>query len=229
MLYVFGILFTCVSIAYLHKTAANLAYYLHEPAVEPLKDVGFLLLKEIAPKYQMWSEVVFFLPIISMFAEIFKELLLWIVYGSSFSTAYLMFMRFAITSNACAILRCLSFLSTMLPGPRYHCRPGSKKYNPPKNVKEIFTRTDFFNGCGDLIFSNHTVLNMTANMILIDYIYPQFYMKIYLWACTAVFLLLVIACRKHYTVDIVVALYVVPLMYSYLYTHMSDEWLLSLI
>jgi hypothetical protein len=66
---------------------------------------------------------------------------------------------------ASQVLRIITFYSTQLPGPNYHCREGSKLATlpPPNNVFEVllinFPRGVLF-GCGDLIFSSHMIFTL---------------------------------------------------------------------
>ena len=222
----------CMFIAYIHKVAANFVYYLHEPTIKPLKDIGFMLINEIPPQYQITSEVLFFIPIVLMTCQIMYGFGKWCWMGTNdfSSVCLLMLYRFGMNASAAALLRCVSFLSTILPGPRYHCRKGSVYYDPPKNTYEIFTRTDMFNGCGDLIFSNHTTLHLIALLTLITYesMYQSMIAQALLYTIAIGFVLFTIASRKHYTVDIIVAMYVVPMLWCCSYVAVSDDWILSL-
>ena len=118
---------------------------------------------------------------------------------------------------ACQALRIVSFLSTQLPAPNYHCRLGEKTATLewPKHwyghiVIDPAQQAAY--GCGDLIFSSHTTFILvgvltytTSGRVLV--------IKILAWMLGAVLSLLIIASRKHYTVDIVVAWYTVPLVF----------------
>ena len=86
-------------------------------------------------------------------------------------------------------------------------------------------RVDLTKGCGDLIYSSHILIAMTA-ILAVNYYIPilvsnhRCCRKFYLFAMYAFFLplmcllvLFVIAARKHYTVDVVVALYTTPLVF----------------
>ena len=207
-----------VCIQYIHIIATNIVYYVHEPRVKPLKDFGFKLLPEIPPKHQFISEVFFFIPIGIMILESLTGLYLYDY------NRILMGLRFCLTSSVCSILRCISFLPTVLPGPRHHCRDDSQLYKPPQTLRELFTRQNLFDGCGDLIFSNHTSLMLTASLVLYEYMN---YSIMFLVLNFLVFIALVIACRKHYTVDIVVATYVTYLSYFYLQHQVADTYILS--
>ena len=127
--------------------------------------------------------------------------------------------RVLTTLCACQLLRALSFLSTSLPGPNYHCRAGSPAATLPMprrwyghlvvDVGEQATK-----GCGDLIFSSHTTFALVGCLA-----YQAFgnfeKVKKLLWASAVALSLLIVASRKHYTVDVVVAWYVVPLVWSF--------------
>jgi len=123
------------------------------------------------------------------------------------------------TLCCCQLLRALSFLSTSLPGPNYHCRAGSPAATLPMprrwyghllvDVGEQATK-----GCGDLIFSSHTTFALVGCLS-----YQSFgnfnLVKKALWVSAVALSLLIVASRKHYTVDVVIAWYVVPLVWSF--------------
>jgi len=118
--------------------------------------------------------------------------------------------------GVCALaqaLRIVSFLVTSLPGPNYHCRPHSKDYNPPEDLYEIFTRQDPFYHCGDLVFSSHTIFVMLCVLTWHKYGGLEWYKQYALYLFVPLFGGFVIAARKHYTLDVVVAMYTVPLLW----------------
>ncbi len=112
-------------------------------------------------------------------------------------------------------VRITCFLVTALPGPNYHCHPFSPHYDPPTTFLEVLFRSDAFFSCGDLVFSSHTTF-----IVLCALSYQKYgrmgWLKVAFWAVVGVFGLLVISAHKHYSLDIVVALYTVPLIwYAY--------------
>lgn len=121
----------------------------------------------------------------------------------------------------CIILRCITFLSTSLPGPAMHCKLNSMDYKPPEDMYSILFRVNAFKGCGDLMFSSHTSLALclvlSAFKYLPYFVKAKFYYYLIMYAMyfplILMQVLLIISARKHYTVDIVVALYVTPLLY----------------
>ncbi|CAK9187529.1 unnamed protein product [Ilex paraguariensis] len=117
---------------------------------------------------------------------------------------------------ACQILRIITFYSTQLPGPNYHCREGSKlaRLPRPDSVLEVllinFPRGVLY-GCGDLIFSSHMIFSLVFVRTYQKYGMHRF-IKQCAWLIVVIQSLLIIASRKHYTVDIVVAWYTVNLV-----------------
>jgi PAP2 superfamily C-terminal len=89
--------------------------------------------------------------------------------------------RLLITLTACQILRCISFLCTTLPGASRQClytvpdnmtrdemlygaapdKGNPAGWVPPLTVTDILWRVDATNGCGDLMFSSHTIFTMS--------------------------------------------------------------------
>ncbi|KAK8632950.1 hypothetical protein V6N13_013806 [Hibiscus sabdariffa] len=117
---------------------------------------------------------------------------------------------------ASQFLRIISFYSTQLPGPNYHCREGSKiaRLPKPSNVLEVllinFPQGAVY-GCGDLIFSSHMIFTLVFVLT-----YQKFgtrrCIKQFAWLLAIIQSLLILASRKHYTVDVVVAWYTVNLV-----------------
>uniref|UniRef100_A0A0D3G8F2 Sphingomyelin synthase-like domain-containing protein n=1 Tax=Oryza barthii TaxID=65489 RepID=A0A0D3G8F2_9ORYZ len=140
-----------------------------------LQDLGFMALPELGQDKGYLSE--------SIFASIFASFVL--------------------------VLRIITFYSTQLPGPNYHCREGSKLATlpPPNNVFEVllinFPHGVLF-GCGDLIFSSHMIFTLVFVRTYHKYGSKRF-VKLLAWFMAIVQSLLIIASRKHYSVDVVVA------------------------
>ncbi|KAM3287781.1 hypothetical protein P3S67_021211 [Capsicum chacoense] len=117
---------------------------------------------------------------------------------------------------ACQFLRIITFYSTQLPGPNYHCREGSKLATlpPPNSVLEVllinFPRGVLY-GCGDLIFSSHMIFSLVFVRTYHKYGTGRF-IKLCAWLAVIAQSILIVASRKHYTVDVVVAWYTVNLV-----------------
>ncbi|KAJ6795212.1 phosphatidylinositol:ceramide inositolphosphotransferase-like [Iris pallida] len=113
-------------------------------------------------------------------------------------------------------LRIITFYSTQLPGPNYHCREGSKlaRLPAPDSIFEVlllnFPRGILY-GCGDLIFSSHMIFTLVFVRTYHKYGSKRF-VKALAWLVAIIQSLLIIASRKHYTVDVVVAWYTVNLV-----------------
>ncbi|KAF8365094.1 hypothetical protein HHK36_032904 [Tetracentron sinense] len=118
--------------------------------------------------------------------------------------------------QASQTLRIITFYSTQLPGPNYHCREGSKlaRLPRPDSVLEVllinFPRGVIY-GCGDLIFSSHMIFTLVFVLTYQKY-GSQRFIKQLAWSIAVIQSLLIIASRKHYTVDVVVAWYTVNLV-----------------
>ncbi|KAG2380815.1 Phosphatidylinositol:ceramide inositolphosphotransferase [Vigna angularis] len=169
---------------YIHGLAARGVHYLHKPA-PTLQDVGFFLLRELGQDKAYISETLF----------------------------SLIFLSFVLASQ---VLRIITFYSTQLPGPNYHCREGSNLATlpHPDSVFEVlflnFPRGVVY-GCGDLIFSSHMIFTLVFVLTYQKY-GTRRSIKQLGWLLAVVQSLLIVASRKHYTVDVVVAWYTVNLV-----------------
>ncbi|GJP31250.1 hypothetical protein CLOM_g23334, partial [Closterium sp. NIES-68] len=115
----------------------------------------------------------------------------------------------------------LSFTATQLPGPAPHCRQGSPtailKYTGLHDVLHL----NAMHGCGDLIFSSHMTFILTVVITYSRYGTNLFF-KHLSWLLSGVMSVLIVASRKHYTVDVVIAWYVVPLVYFFVEHKLED-------
>ncbi|KGN54338.1 phosphatidylinositol:ceramide inositolphosphotransferase 2 [Cucumis sativus] len=195
---------------YIHGLAARGVHYIHRPG-PVLQDVGFYLLPELGPDKAYLSE--------TLFSFIFLSFFLWTFHPFILKTkkiyTVLLWCRVLAFLVASQILRILTFYSTQLPGPNYHCREGSKLATlpPPKSILEVFLifPRGVLYGCGDLIFSSHMIFTLV--FVRSYQIYgTQRFIKQLGWLLAIVQSFLIVASRKHYTVDVVVAWYTVNLV-----------------
>jgi hypothetical protein len=126
---------------YIHGLAARGVHYLHRPG-PLLQDLGFMALPELGQDKSYLSECTFVFIFFSFFlwtfhpfiyhSKRFYTILIWrrvlafLVVSASFLTMYN--TVHALSSNrilllqASQVLRIITFYSTQLPGPNYHCR-----------------------------------------------------------------------------------------------------------
>lgn len=177
--------------------------------------LGFFLLPELGQEKAYISETVFTFVFISFVLWTFHPFIL----KSKRIYTVLLWCRVLACLVACQILRILTFYSTQLPGPNYHCREGSKLATLPRpdsavEVLLIVPRGILY-GCGDLIFSSHMIFSLVFVRTYQKYGMQRF-IKQCAWLIVVIQSLLIIASRKHYTVDIVVAWYTVNLVVSFI-------------
>lgn len=122
------------------------------------------------------------------------------------------------------VLRFFTFISTSLPGPAPHCQPGSTIYHDTNmSTYELFRRRATVAGgdpnCGDLIFSGHMLQIMTFSTIVLSnlntLVTNKFIARImkYLIILTVIVEpYFIISARNHYTVDVVIAIYISPML-----------------
>ncbi|KAG1371766.1 phosphatidylinositol:ceramide inositolphosphotransferase-like [Cocos nucifera] len=156
----------------------------------------------------------------SVFTFIFLSFMLWtfhpFVYHSKRFYTVLLWCRVLAFLVASQVLRIITFYSTQLPGPNYHCREGSELATlpPPRNILEVllinFPQGVIY-GCGDLIFSSHMIFTLVFVRTYHKYGSKRF-VKLLGWLLAMSQSLLIVASRKHYTVDVVVAWYTVNLV-----------------
>ncbi|RVX06093.1 Phosphatidylinositol:ceramide inositolphosphotransferase 1 [Vitis vinifera] len=237
---------------YIHGLAARGVHYLHRP--------GPTLQDELGPDKAYISETVF--------TFVFLSFVLWTFHPFIFKAkkiyTVLLWCRVLAFLVASQSLRIITFYSTQLPGPNYHCREGSKlaRLPRPDSAFEVllinFPRGVIY-GCGDLIFSSHMIFTLvfvltyqkygtrrynilsgsgldklshisygcsawiqfvnpaSLNVSPIDIMWlfstcPCRCIKQFAWLIAVAQSFLIVASRKHYTVDVVVAWYTVNLV-----------------
>lgn len=195
---------------YIHGVAARGVHFIHRPG-PVLQDAGFFLLPELGQERAYISETVFTFIFLSFFLWTFHPF----IFKSKKIYTVLLWCRVLAFLVGCQTLRILTFFSTQLPGPNYHCREGSRFATllRPDNILQYFIilPRGVLYGCGDLIFSSHMIFSLVFVRTYHKYGTRRF-VKQCAWLTAVVQSLLIIASRKHYTVDVVVAWYTVNLV-----------------
>ncbi|KAL7095493.1 hypothetical protein ACP275_10G027700 [Erythranthe tilingii] len=199
---------------YIHGLAARGIHYLHRPG-PTLQDTGFFLLPELGQERAYISETVFTFIFVSFVLWTFHPFIL----KSKKIYTVLIWCRALAFLVACQILRVITFYSTQLPGPNYHCREGSKLATLPRpeSILEVLliVPRGMLYGCGDLIFSSHMIFSLVFVRTYHKY-GTRTFVKQCAWLTVVIQSLLIVASRKHYTVDVVVAWYTVNLVVFFL-------------
>jgi PAP2 superfamily C-terminal len=200
-------------IEYFHSVAHNWVYYyqakldVYGGPENSLFDLGFeVFTLDLGSSTLLLSNVLMY--IVAAAAVLF--LLVPVFVKLNYSAVNFIWRTFFVIAIS-IILRCLSFSVTLLPSPHSHCSKARAK--PPRSISDIFFRFDSDESCGDLIFSGHTLHTLSIVIGMIDYSKSTL---IALLLLPVVFLMgiAIIAQRSHYTVDVVIALYTVPLVWS---------------
>lgn len=117
-----------------------------------------------------------------------------------------------------SLLRCTTFFATVLPGTASYCLDPSLggTYSPeraPKNLDEVLTRFDVAHSCGDLLFSGHVVLTTCAFLTTLQLSRSDLLrtMNRVVLPC---FCICTVLSRKHYSIDVLLALYVTYLLWQ---------------
>lgn len=195
---------------------------MHRPA-PPLHDVGFDLLPELGAAWFVASELVTTLAFVAFGLWVLSPFFL--PGPPRFHTVAALSRMLAVVS-CCQLLRVASFSATQLPSPAAHCRPGSPTAMLPPlrstaDVLLVNVARQVNRGCGDLIFSSHVTFTLTMALIYSRYGSLNL-AKAAAWAGIVLNAVLIVASRKHYTVDVVVAAFTVPLVWLALDAKLRD-------
>ncbi|KAG0477450.1 hypothetical protein HPP92_013913 [Vanilla planifolia] len=206
---------------YVHGLAARGVHYLHQPG-PILQDLGFMVLPELGMERSYFSE--------TLFSVIFFSFVLWsfhpFIYQSKRFYTVLLWIRVLACLVVCQILRIITFYSTILPGPNYHCREGSPlaMLPHPESIFEVllinFPRGILY-GCGDLIFSSHMIFTLVFVRTYVRFGSNRL-IKMLAWLMVIAQSMLIVAARKHYSVDVVVAWYTVNLVVFFVDTKLPE-------
>ncbi|CAI5722763.1 unnamed protein product [Peronospora effusa] len=234
----------CTIMQYVHAIFHNLAYYIQGNYLSieqrfTLYDLGFQLMPELHGFAAAISEIL-------VFAAIFAPAIILVLTIPLFKQepgrpryVVIVMKRCLLQLSICQVFRIISFLVTALPSPADHCElkfndaclaanPNdpvpcvipNPKFNPP-SISQLFTRIDSLNGCGDLMFSSHTIYTVTLILTMWKYWPNKFGLAIMMSVQIAI-AFLIVASRKHYTLDVLSALYIVPLIWFTLEAYHKD-------
>ncbi|KAJ4849102.1 Phosphatidylinositol:ceramide inositolphosphotransferase 1 [Turnera subulata] len=200
---------------YIHGLAARGVHYLHRPG-PVLQDVGFMLLPELGKDKAYISE--------SVFSFVFLSFVL-VRFLPCCSSG------FPMPPDHHILLHSASRSKLSLSGGKVshmfflfsfaiRCGLGSKlaRLPRPESVLEVllinFPRGIVY-GCGDLIFSSHMIFTLVFVLTYQKY-GTRRSIKQLGWLIAVIQSFLIVASRKHYTVDVVVAWYTVNLVVFFL-------------
>ncbi|KAF0686787.1 Aste57867_21450 [Aphanomyces stellatus] len=233
---------------YLHSIFHNLAYWMQTKLTleqrMPLYDSGFVLLGEFTESQAHISEYMVFGGIFGPCIVLFASVLL-IKNNPGARPRYfiLIVKRVLLQTAICLALRCCTFLVTSLPGAAPHCRPlfnqtcldanagkpdaafvcavPNPDFDPPMTAWKVLTHIDALNGCGDLMFSSHTTYTLSMILAVWKY-YRSTPALVVMLLFQVVIAFCIVAGRKHYSSDVVTALYVVPMVWFMQEAYMTD-------
>lgn len=217
----------------------NLAEYRHRRAFPEggrrLDDLGFEILPELPPAYRGLAEV----PLVALVLVACSLALASLHHGSCNSSIrrngeqsacvavpYIvnMYRRVSTTFLLGQALRAACFLSTTLPGSAPHCLV-------PRGAASDLARGDILFGrrgrdvllsnCGDSVFSGHMTLTLSISCGVARYassclrVAPRTRALLLcaLGAVVAAQVAVILALRNHYTLDVLLALYIIPTLW----------------
>lgn len=198
--------------------ASNVAYAMHTPG-PLLKDAGFALIPRAGRT--------------SVFAHI-SEVMVFATFGPM--VAYGVLTRHLKLLNAwcrCTgmmyLLRACVCWNTSMPGPAEHCSYDSPHYTPPLRLAVVLSRVSQIWGatktCGDLLYSGHTGWILISCLLMVYYAprkRPALRRFIVLAnvVCFVLFLVGVVASRRHYTADVVLSI----IISAFIVDRFKDGW-----
>jgi len=214
----------------IHNTAHNAVFYrwnrLQMYAVKTLPDI---LIDLVPLSHEDSGRLISKSDAIRLFSFLlilllFSYTVVWVGQGRK---TVLSLNRFIVVYSAASVLRCFTFFATVLPGTASYCLDPSlggsyTSDRAPKSVSEIFTRFDWTHSCGDLLFSGHVILTMCFFMT-IQTISPSALIRNAIKLPFAAFLVCTPLSRKHYTIDVLVAVYVVFFIWKWFHVILEKE------
>jgi len=188
----------CIS---LHKYVSNLVYKkgtdIQLDDVKPLYDI----IQQNMPNFQSYRtipEILHLIPIVHFFYNVLNNLI---------DKSIIAISKILKVHAQLMILRCICFSVTLLPDSSQMC----------KVSKHI-------GSCYDLIFSGHSTAMFLCTYILRDHFKIKNLTYLILQLNNIITSFLIIICRNHYTIDVIVSF----LATNYLYSRYTNEPSLSL-
>lgn len=196
----------------------------------PLYDLGFELMSELSESSAHASEYLVFGAVFAPAIALVLTIPLFRQNPQRPRYMVIILKRVLFHISVALIFRICSFMLTALPGPARHCRlivdDACKAANPndilkcvsenpdfiPPHGSTLFTNLDALNGCGDLMFSSHTIYTLSLILTIVKYWTNKYLITLLLCVQIAI-AFLIVASRKHYSLDVFTALYVVPLLW----------------
>jgi hypothetical protein len=246
--YLWIIMGVCMQVV--HSCFTNVVYYLENKYMTaaqrlPLYDLAFDFLPTIQGVWWHFTDFLIYFMLLGVGSLVILSTFM--AYRSQRKRpviAVFVLKRYFKTLIVLQWLRIFSFIFTLLPGSSVQClytpteeqlqgpasdllqgpAPGegnSELWAPPETLYDILFRIDPATGCGDLMFSSHTIFAVLCVMIVWDY-FPYKGTKAAISAALALLVPLTLASRKHYTVDVFTSLYVVPIVYELMRLKMPD-------
>ena len=219
---------------YLHVVASNYAYVLADNhrvyggVANRLVDLGFIQLAD-APDLSFFPNFCLYLVGALSVAFGITAYFTRDVIRNPIVRPIQMLWRSVLVASIAITLRCSTFLITIVPAPAEHCAMGT--WDPPTTKAEIFTRFDNGGGCGDLIFSGHMMYGIIAALAVTHYtvigmrgmktdtieLIAKLSFVLICWGIVAMEAVSIVQQHVHYSVDVLVASYSVPLIWIAFY------------
>lgn len=202
----------------------------HPKQFNPLPDLGHRIIGE-------WAEVPFFHIEAGLMPDIVLVTLivLTVLFAAMQPTRWIIFRRWFSVHGTLMLFRCLTISCTSLPDAHPQCRDGGANQSPfgdlpphlgggssMERVRQdpgYFVETTFrmlMPGnitCGDMVFSGHTMLIMLFGLTFHTYhrrtdsYWAVNGVKTLIWVMCVVGLLAILATRLHYTIDVLLGMY----------------------
>ena len=233
-----------LSMQMFHSFSTNVAYWEASKSSLisriPLRDLGHEYLPFTPPEFHFISELLVYfvmgIAVSIMFSTPFMAHPPPLLPTKTQPFAVIALRRFLVNLVLAQTLRTICFVCTVLPAPAIQCaykitesqlqtplgeflntvapEEGNPRGWEPPRGSEVVTRIDPTRGCGDLVFSSHMTFVLLA-VLSVDAYTSYRKLKVFMKALVVVTALAIISARKHYTLDVVVALFSVPLLYFY--------------
>lgn len=238
------IILPCVIIQYVHGVFHNVAYYIQGNYLSTeqrftLYDLGYELMPELHGFALSISEILVFGGVFVPFFIFMATISLCKQEPGRLRYLVIISKRCLLQISICMVLRIISFLVTALPSPADHCELkfddsclAANPNNPvrcvipnpgfdPPTLSNMFTRLEPLSGCGDLMFSSHTIYTVSLILTMWKY-WLNKYGLVFMVSVQITIAFLIVASRKHYTIDVFSALYIVPLIWFTLEAYHKD-------
>ena len=154
---------------------------------------------------------------------VFSTVLMSVVFLSFHPARVVILKRALLIIGTIYLIRSCTLMLTILPDPSFACKSDPLAGSPDEDLffEGLRSTLQLRKNCGDLVFSGHTSLMIVSALFFTEYInglltsrVVRMSIVLLLWMLAFLGALSILACRMHYSIDILFAMLVVTIVFK---------------